>query len=275
MKPESVTKDREITEDGLREVLRTDALGRRVFAFGRCESTNVLARRLLEANPVPPHGAVVTAEFQTAGRGRNGHVWTAPSGSSLLFSVILDSTLLAPVWRGEDASRLTMAAAVAVVSGLGRAGAPGCAIKWPNDVLTGEGRKICGILIERTGRFLIAGIGINVNQREMDFPEEIRGSSSSVRLLAERAVDRLGLLGIVLEEFENSIGSDPEDLFRLWLRRCHTLGRYVRVRIAGRAVSGQVVGFEPDGTLILRHPSGPLERVHSGDVEELRTHAKQ
>ena len=133
-------------------------------------STNLDAREGL-------HGDVFTADYQTAGRGRLDHVWESPRGQDLLMSVVLSVEGLAP----EHVSTLPLVAGLAVCKSLfgmvgrsvpDRRGAQGTArptvqLKWPNDVLV-DGKKIAGILCERNGDNVIAGIGVNVGQTEFD-----------------------------------------------------------------------------------------------------------
>lgn len=171
---------------------------------------------------------------------------------------------------------VTMAASLAVVRALEAAGAAGCTIKWPNDVLDPRGRKLCGALTESVARgagrppALVAGVGINVAQRASDFPPELRERASSACLVAGRPVARTALLARFLEELEAALELSDATLFRAWERRCSTLGRMVRARIAGHAIVGQALGVEGDGSLVLRLESGLQEILRSADVEEVR-----
>lgn len=265
----------EITEDTLLPLLRTECLGRTIHAFGVCDSTITSARRLLAGSVEPPHGTLVVADYQRGGYGRHARAWQAPAGSALLFSVILYPDR----WESGLACAATMAAAVAVVRALRDEGVGGCAIKWPNDVLSADGRKLCGILTEQTtrsgsdaeqSRVLITGIGINVNQTEADFPEAIRETAGSIRMILGREVLRAQLLARVLGEMERWLAETHAVLFNAWQRECCTVGRTVRVRLADHVVVGQALALEDDGSLVLRHASGTMETVHSADVEELR-----
>jgi len=296
---EDMNFEEEITEDTLFPLLRTTRLGRTIHAFSVCDSTSLFARRLLERREPPPHGTLVVADYQRAGYGRHARPWQAPAGTALLFSLILYPEECASV----SAGRATMAAGAAVIDALRAEGPAKCAIKWPNDILAPDGRKLCGILTEQTRvvqqadehvsresparsedgdrpvatranaprrHALITGIGINVNQSEEDFPEPLRGSATSVRLAVGRPISRLRLLAAVLKALEHYLAQPDEALFDAWQHACTTLGRTVRVRLADRVMVGQALGLESDGSLILRHASGTLETIHSGDVEELR-----
>src|SRR5512140_2750495 len=123
------------------------------------DSTNAVARELAAAGA--PHGTVVTADEQTAGRGRQGRTWSAPAGRAILCSIVVrDPPRLLPLLTG-----------VAVAETVGE----GAQIKWPNDVWH-RGRKVAGILVEGRPQegWAVVGIGLNVALRREDFPPELR-----------------------------------------------------------------------------------------------------
>ena len=149
----------------------------RVFRKDVTDSTNRDARM-----GVP--GDVFTAGFQTAGRGRLDHKWLSRPNENLMMSAVLDVAGLPP----EHAATIPLVVGLSVCDALERIVASdlaGIALKWPNDVLAG-GRKIAGILCERVGDNVIAGIGVNVNQRE--FPSEIASRATSLALLCGDSV---------------------------------------------------------------------------------------
>ena len=141
------------------------ALGAPRLHLRRTDSTNTRARELAERGA--PHGTLVTAAEQTAGRGRQGRTWTAPAGRALLCSLLVR----------EPGRLLPLAVGVAVAETVG----PRALLKWPNDVLI-EGRKVAGILVEGRPqeRWAVVGIGINVAIRESDFPPELRGRATTM-----------------------------------------------------------------------------------------------
>ena len=163
--------------------LRTRLVGRRIAVWNRVGSTNDVAAR--GAGSIANEGLVVLAEEQTAGRGRRGRAWTAPAGSSLLMSV-----LLFPPEPTADPGWLTALAALAVVEVVAAWSGRDARIKWPNDVRV-DGRKIAGILVER-GPGAVIGIGLNVNIRLDQFPDELRDSATSLRILTGDARRSLG-----------------------------------------------------------------------------------
>ena len=171
------------------------------FRFHRKETTASTNADAREGRP----GDVFVAEFQTAGRGRLDHEWHAARGENLTFSAVLAAADMSPA----EVATLPLVVGLAVTRAVGTLlGNPSqVAVKWPNDVIVG-GKKICGILCERNGDAVIAGVGLNVNQT--DFPAEIAARATSLRLVAETPFDRDGVLNRVVAE----IG----DMHSRWLR---------------------------------------------------------
>ena len=171
------------------------------FRFHRKETTASTNADAREGRP----GDVFAAEFQTAGRGRLDHEWHAARGENLTFSVVLDAANASPAEVATLPLVVGLAVARAVEALLGNSSQ--VAVKWPNDVLVG-GRKICGILCERNGDAVIAGVGLNVNQT--DFPAEIAARATSLRLAAGSPFDRDGVL--------NGVVAEIDDMHSRWLR---------------------------------------------------------
>ena len=161
------------------------------FRFHRRETTASTNADAREGRP----GDVFVAEFQTAGRGRLDHEWHAARGENLTFSVVLDAADAPPAEVATIPLVVGLAVARAVGALLGKASE--VAVKWPNDVLVG-GKKICGILCERNGDAVVAGVGLNVNQTE--FPAEIAARATSLKLVAGNSFDRDDVLNGVVAE---------------------------------------------------------------------------
>jgi BirA family biotin operon repressor/biotin-[acetyl-CoA-carboxylase] ligase len=149
------------------------SFGRPHRHFRLTDSTNARARELVESGA--PHGTVVTADEQTAGRGRQGRSWTAPPGKALLYSAVLRPL-------DERHLLLPLAAPLAVCEAAEELG-PGieCAIKWPNDVWV-EGRKLAGVLIEAKPQdgWAVIGVGLNLSITPDEFPPELRDTAISI-----------------------------------------------------------------------------------------------
>lgn len=188
--------------DVIREGAGKGPVGQRVLVFRETASTNDLALTMGENGE--PEGLVVFAERQTAGRGRFRRPWHSADGLGLWFSVLIRREI-AP----EEITQLTPYVAVCVWEALAE-GVPGAVlrIKRPNDIY-GEGGKVAGILIEtRVGRrpFAVLGVGINVNQRREDFPEELRDTASSLALEGGEEVSRPAIACAVLRRLNERLG---------------------------------------------------------------------
>jgi BirA family transcriptional regulator, biotin operon repressor / biotin---[acetyl-CoA-carboxylase] ligase len=226
-------------------------------------STNDRARALLREPG--GEGTVVVADLQTAGRGRQGRSWQSPSGANLTLSVGLRPRLAA-----ADAWMLSAAAALAVVDAAGHLAA--LSVKWPNDILAADGRKLAGILIETSidgdrVRDATIGIGLNVNWLRSEMPADLAAGATSLVDLAHGPVDRVALLGSILDRLDAGLaslesGSTPVKRYR---RACVTIGRRVAVEgMAGR-VEGRAVAIDDHGGLVVETADGPVT-VTSGVV---------
>ena len=171
------------------------------FRFHRKETTASTNADAREGRP----GDVFVADFQTAGRGRLDHEWHAARGENLTFSVVLDAADASPAEVATLPLVVGLAVARAVGSLLGKISE--VAAKWPNDVLVG-GKKICGILCERNGDAVVAGVGLNVNQT--DFPAEIAARATSLRLVEGSSFSRDDVL--------NGVVAEIGDMHSRWLR---------------------------------------------------------
>lgn len=213
-------------------------------------STNDDARAWARAGA--PHGSAVSARRQTAGRGRLGRRWDSDGDGNVHLSVILRRD-----WPAARVPMVCLAAAVAVAEEVGDV----YAIKWPNDVLAPDGRKVSGILAEAEwtgGRldFVVVGIGVNVvTAPDLPTATALRACDGVARdadLLAEHLVERLVHL----------VELPTEALLERWRARSATLGREVRIG----EVRGTATDIDGDGALVVRTGAGPV-RVLAGDVE--------
>jgi BirA family biotin operon repressor/biotin-[acetyl-CoA-carboxylase] ligase len=253
----------------LRPLLNTHDVGQVLHWYEEIGSTNDRARELAEEGA--EHGEVVIAEAQTAGRGRRGRLWVSPARKNLYFSVILRPDL--PPARAPE---LTLVASVALCDALRQAGVQ-AGIKWPNDLLASE-RKIAGVLTELAAEadrvhWVVIGAGVNVNAREEDFPEELRGEATSVLLERGEPAPRALFAAACLTALEGWIDRHAEEGFAVvreaWRERSTTLGREVTVRTDGREIVGTAEDIDDAGALLVRGPAG-LERILAGDVALLR-----
>jgi BirA family transcriptional regulator, biotin operon repressor / biotin---[acetyl-CoA-carboxylase] ligase len=213
----------------------------------RTDSTNERARALAIAGA--PHGTVVTAGEQTAGRGRQGRAWTASPGSALLMSVVLR----------EPDELLPLAAAVATCDALPL----DCAIKWPNDIWAG-GRKLAGILAEGRPRerWAVLGIGLNVTTEE--FPPELADAATSLRLEGVDT-DPESVLSELTAALDRRLEDGRSELLAAWRERDALRGKAVR----WDGGEGTAAGIDDSGSLLVRTEEGPVA-LEAGEVHLLR-----
>jgi len=207
-------------------------------------STNDRARTLAAAGA--PHGTVVSAAEQTAGRGRQGRTWSAPPGRALLVSVVLrDPPTLLP---------LTAALAVAEIAG------DEARIKWPNDVLV-DGRKIAGILAEGRPQdgWAVLGIGLNVALRIEDLPPELHDTAGTLGL---EPADVEPTLRRLLDALERTLALGDAELLSAYRARDALEGQEVRWA-SGR---GRAAGIDGEGRLIVELPDGGRTALSAGEV---------
>jgi BirA family transcriptional regulator, biotin operon repressor / biotin---[acetyl-CoA-carboxylase] ligase len=242
-------------------------IGRDVRVFEETTSTNDIVEKL--ARDGVAEGVVVFAETQTRGRGRLGRVWVSPRGKGLWLSI-----LLRPSLRPVAVTRLTIAAATALARAVEGNTGLRAGVKWPNDVVLG-GRKVAGILLEMSAdqdrvQHVIMGIGVDVNQEASEFPPELRGAVTSLRIERGHLLSRSDLAVALLRELDRdyvrAVGNGFEALAVEWESRCVTLGRRVVIQSGQRLLEGCAESLDADGALLVRTQHGRLERMLGGDV---------
>jgi BirA family transcriptional regulator, biotin operon repressor / biotin---[acetyl-CoA-carboxylase] ligase len=237
----------------------TSALGRPRLHLRRTDSTNERARMLAISGA--PHGTLLTTDQQTAGRGRQGRTWSAPTGSALLCSLVL---------RNPPAL-LSLIAGVATCEAIGES----ARMKWPNDVVVGHDlSKLAGILVEGRPQegWAVLGIGLNVAVKLDELPREVRDGAASLEL-PSNAIE--ALLSRLLEALEARLGKPIESTLEAWRARDALLGREIRwsahgiERLAGsdrHPASGRASGIDEAGRLIVTLADGSIETLDAGEV---------
>lgn len=259
-----------LTPDLLHRRLKGSLFGKRVFHFFKTDSTNRVALELGYAGE--PEGTVVMAEEQTAGRGRTGRAWHSEKGTGLYFTL-----LLRPRLSPAQAPLLTMLAGISAQAAIQAQTGLTPELKWPNDLLLG-GKKVGGILTEMHAepsavRFVIIGIGINVNQEK--FPAELATIATSLHKESGRMTYRLELLVRLLAQFESDYNRFLREGAAFVVERFQALssfarGRRVRVETALESYVGNTAGLSPEGLLLVERENGALVTVIAGDVTEVR-----
>lgn len=255
--------------------------GRNIIHMDAVDSTNSVAMYL--ADKGAQHGTVVLSESQTKGRGRLGRPWESPAGMNIYMSLILRPTIMA-----EDATLLTIIAAVACARAIIDAADINVGIKWPNDLMAGD-KKLGGILTEIKSVsgdivFAVTGIGINVNTELEGLPPEVRSVATSicreimksgrgegaanVHFLRDSLI--AGVLNEMNQWYSVTVTEGRKPLLDEWRRLTVTLGKALRVKMGAEVLNGVAEDIDEYGMLLLRLPSGELKRISSGDVTILR-----
>ncbi len=209
-------------------------------------------------------GLVMLANRQTDGRGRRGAAWFSPPGESLAFSILIRPTESKALWP-----RLALAAGLAVAEAM-EVHVPLAGIKWPNDVWIGHS-KVAGILVEAGSDFAIVGIGLNVNTTE--FPPEVAGTATSLRLETGMTISRAEVLASVLSHFSlrrHQIGNEFPELLKAIRIRCVLAGNVVELETVKGPLRGRAEGIGGGGELLL-HTDNGLERLLQADAVRIVT----
>jgi len=219
------------------------------------DSTNERARELAAGGA--PHGTLVTADEQSAGRGRQGRTWVAPPGSAILMSLVVCDF-------GEQAL-LPLAVPVAVCDAVDSLAPVTTRIKWPNDVWI-DGRKLAGILVEGRPQegWAVVGIGLNVSTTEADLPEELRDTATSLAIEGAEA-DREEVLDQLLRTLDERLTAPAQRILDAWRERDALRGERVRWRDG----EGTAAGISESGALIVESGEELVE-LDAGEVHLLR-----
>lgn len=259
-----------LTEAEIRSFLGpTRLVGRELRCFEELDSTNNYLKSWTDG----PDGAAVTAESQTAGRGRMDRSFQSPRGQGIYLSV-----LLRPPLTPDRLPPVTALAGVAVCAAVERVCGARPGLKWPNDPVL-CGKKLCGILTElsleaETGRVqsLVLGIGVNVGQGEEDFSPEVREVATSLRQALGRSVSRPQLAAALLEELDRAyaalLAGDLSAYLAAYRSRCVNLGKTVRLLPfdGGEPETAQAVDIDEEFGLVVRGADGKERTVRSGEV---------
>lgn len=245
-------------------------IGHTILRRESVTSTNTLI--LEDETLLANHGLVMTANHQTAGRGRMGRAWASIPGAQLQFSVVVH-----PQVREADVPVIALIAGLAVAWGIREATALEPRLRWPNDVFL-AGRKVCGILVEAkpdtAGRpRLVIGIGINCQGRAEDFPPEVRPILITLAEASGRPVDNERVLQAVLRSLDRLLtrldAGGKRALLEEWQRHADLVGARVRFPTPRGAVTATVEGVNAEGFLSARDGAGRIHTIVSSDLQWL------
>jgi BirA family biotin operon repressor/biotin-[acetyl-CoA-carboxylase] ligase len=252
----------------LQKKRRERILGREILYLESTDSTNRRARE--EARQGAPEGLAVIADFQSQGKGRMGRAWISPAGVNVYLSI-----LLRPPLPPERVPQITLMAGVSCARAIRRVTGLDARLKWPNDIFI-SGKKAAGLLAEMEGenslrRFVILGIGINVNGNAESLPAELRETATSLRAEAGREFDRAALVQETLEELEADYALFRQEGFSEktraeWNRLSLMNGKRATLIFLDHQISGEIQGLDTDGALLFIDPEGNPRRFMAGDI---------
>lgn len=251
----------------VRMALPGSRLGHKFHYFAELASTNSQAWQLAEQGAAD--GEIVVAEAQSAGRGRLGRQWASPPFANLYLSIVLRPRL-APT----EIAQVTLMAAVALADAVSGFIPNRPTIKWPNDILV-DGKKLAGILTElacdENGvKFVILGIGVNVNYQPAAMPAAIGGRATSMLALVQSEVPREAFLTRLIQDLDRCYGvlesAGFSALAPRWESYFGLRGAAVKVAMVNETLIGRALGLDRDGALLVEDASGVRQRVLAGDV---------
>ncbi|GHH98208.1 biotin--[acetyl-CoA-carboxylase] ligase [Neobacillus kokaensis] len=257
-----------VTADEIMLGLTTSFIGRNIHYEESVESTQKIAHRL--ASQGVPEGTVVIADEQKSGKGRMNRNWHSPKYTGIWMSLILKPNI--PLTK---APQLTLLTAVAVVQGIEEITGLIPEIKWPNDILI-AGKKVTGILTELQAEAdqihsIIIGIGINVNQKQEDFPLELQEKASSLFIETGKTISRAELIRCIFMHFEKLYTLYLEKGFMpiklLWEGYAVSIGKIIKARTLTDVIEGEALGITDEGVLKIEDQSGFVHQVYSADIE--------
>ena len=230
------------------------------------DSTNIRAKELGEKGA--PHGTLVVAEQQTAGKGRRGRSWVSPPGSSIYMTL-----LLKPEVDPSRAPMLTLLMAYAIADAFRGEKNLDVQIKWPNDLVLNK-KKICGILTEMSAEvgyvhYVVIGVGINVNTES--FQEEISQTATSLRIEEGVKFQRAELIAAIMQKFEMyyekfCASGNLSDIMDGYNAILVNKDREVRVLEPGNEYNAKALGINETGELIVEKEDGSRTEIFSGEV---------
>ncbi|MDM5154161.1 biotin--[acetyl-CoA-carboxylase] ligase [Bacillus sp. DX1.1] len=262
------SKPDKVTANEIQLGLQTEFIGRTVYFEESVESTQHIAARL--AYEGAAEGTIVVAEEQLAGRGRLSRKWHSPKGTGIWMSIILRPTV--PV---HQAPQLTLLAAVSVAQAIEKCTGVNVGIKWPNDILI-QGKKAVGILTEMQAdpdkiNAVIIGIGINVNQKQEHFADEIQHIATSLAIEVGKPIARAELMQHIFLQMEKLYQEYLKNGFSviklLWESYAVSIGKEITARTMKDAITGVAKGITADGVLMLEDHEGHIHHIHSADIE--------
>lgn len=247
----------------VKQQLKTKNIGKKIIHFDSIGSTNDYAK---QKGREEDDGTIIIAEEQTKGKGRMGRTWHSAKGDGIWMSIILK-----PNMSPYQAPLLTQIAGASLVKAFKSLGVD-AKIKWPNDIYIND-RKICGILTEMDAEinkinYIVLGIGMNV--KTMEFPEDIKDRASSVQKEGYD-LDRIDIIAEFINSFEPMYEKytnegDKEEAMKICKEESTLIGKPVYVIRMDKKIRANALDLSEDGNLVVEYEDGRVEEVFSGEV---------
>jgi len=246
--------------------LDTNSIVKEIIYHDTIDSTNSFAFKLAVGGK--PEGTCVVAEAQKTGKGRLNRVWFSPPGENLYLSVILK-----PPVHPARVYPITFLSSLAVYDTIKRVTGIIPTLKWPNDVLI-NGKKVCGTLLEISTeadmvRFIVVGIGFNINMKEKEIDEPIKNKATSLHIETEKTYERASVCGILLSNLDKYYSifrkNGEQEICSIWEKTAQTKGKYLEINQMGEVYKGISEGIDTSGAMLL-NIDGEVKRIIAGDV---------
>ena len=252
--------------ESIESLLTTKWAGRTLMFYDQTDSTNVQAVREVENGA--PHGTLIVADRQTAGKGRRGRGWESPADTNIYFTLVLK-----PDFTPDRASMLTIVMAYSVNKAMQQEAGLHCGIKWPNDIVV-NGRKVCGILTEMKvaqGRICHVVIGVGINVGKQEFPAELSEKATCLEEACGAEVSRSSLLARIMKAFEEDYKTfidcgNLRGLLDGYNQALVNRGAEVRVLDPKGEYEGTALGITENGELLVETGNGEVVEVYAGEV---------
>ena len=255
-----------LVRENIYKLMDSCVMGREIICLDDVDSTNTVLRNLADKGAVS--GTLVTAESQSAGRGRRGRTWVSPKGSSISMSL-----LIRPDFEPEKARMLTVIMALSAAQGIVKSTGLKAEIKWPNDIVVNN-KKVTGILTEmilnsETGPYVIIGTGINVNIEE--FPDEIKDMATSLKIESGKEESREEIIALTMSCFEDNYNRflKTKDISLLkgeYESLLVNKDKEVLVLGEKEPYKGTALGIDNEGELLVKDEDGNINKIYAGEV---------
>jgi len=257
-----------MSADSIRMALKDTSFGEQIYYYETVETTQKVANEL--ANHGATEGTLVIADQQTGGRGRLARKWFSPQNTGVWMSLIIKPNI--PI---HQAPQLTLLTAVAVAKAIEEQISMAPYIKWPNDLLINN-KKVTGILTEMQAEAdsihsIVIGIGINVNQEQADFPEELQQIASSLYIETGKKYAREEIISSFLRHFEDIYTIYQKEGFaivkELWESYAISVGKKITATTVNEKIVGIALGITDQGVLLIKDDQGQIHSIYSADIE--------